>query len=84
MGLIVLFAVGAVLAWLASILARADDARSIAINVAVGVLGALAFGVLTAEGSLIAGISPTTLLAGATGASVTLVLFALARLRTAR
>ena len=72
------------MAWLASILARNDDARSIAVNVLLGVSGALVVGLLATGESLVAGISPLTLLAGASGAALTLALYALARMRFAR
>ncbi|ANY18859.1 hypothetical protein A6F68_00324 [Tsuneonella dongtanensis] len=84
MGLIVLLAVGAVLGWLASIVTRSDDARAIVLHVIVGIAGALLFGSLVSSESLLVGISATTLLAAAVGASVLLAILAFARLRLAR
>ncbi|MCT2557704.1 GlsB/YeaQ/YmgE family stress response membrane protein [Tsuneonella sp. YG55] len=84
MGFIVLLAVGGVLAWLASILTRGDDARSIALNLVAGEFGALVFGALVTRESLVLGISASALLAGIVGAIAMLVLLAVTRLRIAR
>lgn len=80
-GYIVLLAVGAVLAWLASILTRSDDARSIVLHLIVGTVGAVVFGALASRESLIVGISPTALFAGIAGSIVLLAALAYARRR---
>jgi uncharacterized membrane protein YeaQ/YmgE (transglycosylase-associated protein family) len=82
-GFIVLFAVGGVLGWVASILTRGDDRRTIAYYLAAGVAGALLFGALASDESLIVGLSATTLLAGMAGAVVLLAGLTFARRRTA-
>ena len=84
MGFIVLIAVGGVLGWLASILTRGDDGRSIAVFLAVGLAGALVAGALASDESLIVGLSASTLLAGLAGSVVSLAVLALARRRFAR
>jgi uncharacterized membrane protein YeaQ/YmgE (transglycosylase-associated protein family) len=83
-GYIVLLAVGAVLAWLASILTRSDDARAIFLHLVVGTLGALVVGALASRESLIVGISPTALFAGIGGAVALLTVLAFARVRMVR
>jgi uncharacterized membrane protein YeaQ/YmgE (transglycosylase-associated protein family) len=77
-------AVGGVLAWLASILTRGDDARSIALNLVVGVVGAIVFGALVSGESLVLGISATALFAGIIGSIGLLAMLAVTRLRMAR
>jgi uncharacterized membrane protein YeaQ/YmgE (transglycosylase-associated protein family) len=47
-GLVFLVIVGAILGWLAAIVSRAEDSRGILLNVAVGIGGALATGLLVA------------------------------------
>lgn len=84
MGFIVLISVGAILGWLASILFRGDDGRSIALNVALGVGGAFAGGALTSQDSLLIGLSATALMAATLGAGVVLAGFNLARGSLAR
>ncbi len=84
MGFIVLIALGGVLAWLASILTRDDDARSIALNVIVAELGALVFAGLMSGESLFLGISASALLAGIGGAVALLAGLAVMRMRLAR
>lgn len=79
MGFIVLLAVGSVLAWAASILGRGDDGRSIAQYLAAGVVGALLFGALASQESLMVGLSAWALLAGMTGSVVLLAALTFAR-----
>ncbi len=84
MGFIVLFAVGALLAWLAPILLRQDDARSIALFLIVAEVGALVFGGLASGESLLVGVSATALLAGSVGAIALLAALAFTRMRLVR
>lgn len=84
MGLIVLFAVGGVVGWLASILAGGDDTRSFALNVFAGIGGALLVGMLTSTVPLMDGLSATTLFAGTIGAIAMVAGFAFLRLRMVR
>lgn len=83
-GYIVLLAVGAVFAWLASILTRSDDAQSIGLYLMVGTLGAVVAGALASRESLIVGISPTALFIGIGGSIALLVVLTFARKRMAR
>lgn len=84
MGFLVLLAIGAVLGWLASIVFRGDDGRSIALNVALGVIGAFVAGSLASQDSLLIGLSATALLVAISGAVVVLAGFNLARGKLAR
>ncbi|MGX7951361.1 GlsB/YeaQ/YmgE family stress response membrane protein [Tsuneonella sp. HG249] len=84
MGFIVLFAVGGVLAWLASILTRGDDGRTIAQYLGAGIVGAQVAGVLASQESLMVGLSAWTLLAGMAGSVVALAVLTFARQRMAR
>lgn len=84
MGFIVLFAVGGVLAWVASIVTRGDDGRSIAQYLGAGIVGALLFGALASRESLMVGLSAWTLLAGMAGATTLLAALTFARKRVTR
>lgn len=83
MGFIVLLAVGSVLAWAASILARADDGPSIAQYLAAGVVGSLLFGALASRESLTVGLSAWALLAGMAGSLALLAALTFLRTRSA-
>ena len=72
MGFVVLIAVGGILGWLASILTRSDDGRGIALNVGLGIIGALVAGAFASSDSLLIGLSATALLLALLGASVVL------------
>ena len=84
MGFIVLVAVGAIMGWLASILFRSDDNRSIGVNVVLGILGAFVAGALASQDSLLIGLSATALLAAMVGAILLAAGFNLARGTLAR
>ncbi|MGN3974496.1 hypothetical protein [Tsuneonella sp. SYSU-LHT278] len=77
-------AVGGVFAWLASILTRGDDMRSIAFNLIAGIAGAIVFGALVSGESLVLGVSATALFAGIAGAAALLAVLAVTRTRMAR
>ena len=79
MGFVVLIAVGGILGWLASILSRTDDGRGIALNIGLGVVGALIAGGLASNGSLLIGLSAWALLLALVGAAVVLGGFNMAR-----
>jgi uncharacterized membrane protein YeaQ/YmgE (transglycosylase-associated protein family) len=81
MGFLVLIAVGGILGWVASILARSDDRRGIAINVVLGVLVALVAGGLASSESLLVGLSGQTLLLALAATAVVLGGYNLARAR---
>ena len=70
MGFIVILAVGSVVGWLASILMRDDDARSILATVLVANVGALLFSLFLSGESLLIGVSTDALLAGVAGAVI--------------
>jgi len=76
--------VGGILAWVASILTRGDDSRSIAIYIVVGIIGALSFGLLASRESLMVGLTASTLLAGIAGSAVLLAGLTFARYRLVR
>lgn len=79
MGFIILFATGGILGWLASILARSDDGRGIALNIVLGMVGALIGGALGSSESLLLGLSAEALLLALLGAVVLLAGFNAAR-----
>jgi uncharacterized membrane protein YeaQ/YmgE (transglycosylase-associated protein family) len=79
MGFVVLIAVGGILGWVASILSRSDDGRGIALNVGLGVIGALVAGAFASTDSLLIGLSAQALLLALLGASVLLAGLAFAR-----
>jgi uncharacterized membrane protein YeaQ/YmgE (transglycosylase-associated protein family) len=81
MGFLVLIAVGGILGWVASILARSDDRRGIAINVVLGVFVALVAGGLASSESLLVGLSGQTLLLALAATAVILGGYNLARAR---
>jgi uncharacterized membrane protein YeaQ/YmgE (transglycosylase-associated protein family) len=83
MGLILLIVVGGILGWLASIVVRADDRQGVLLNVATGIAGALIAGLLTNNGSVLAGLSPYALLAAFVGALAVLALVNVLRSRQA-
>ncbi|MFA9201015.1 MAG: hypothetical protein ACEQR8_07475 [Cypionkella sp.] len=82
MGFLVLFAVGGVLAWVASIVARGDEGRTIAQFLLAGIVGALLFGGMISEEPLMVGLSARALLAGMAGAILFLAGLVLARARS--
>lgn len=84
MGFVVLIAVGGILGWLASILSRNDDGRGIALNVVVGVFGALIAGGLASSESLMLGVSAQALLVALVGAALILAGFNAARVSRLR
>ncbi|GGE02385.1 hypothetical protein GCM10011515_22550 [Tsuneonella deserti] len=83
MGFVVLIALGSILGWLASIISRGDDGQSIALNVGIGVLGALVVGAFASSGSLLVGLSAEALLIALAGATAVLLAFNLAWARRA-
>ena len=84
MGLILLIVVGGILGWLASIVMRTDDRQGIALNVAVGIAGALLAGILTNGDSILAGISAFALLLALAGSIALLAVLNLFRFGTVR
>jgi uncharacterized membrane protein YeaQ/YmgE (transglycosylase-associated protein family) len=84
MGFLILIAVGGVMGWLASIMATGDTGRSIGVNVAVGLIGAVAAGALASRESLLIGLSATALLAALVGSIGLLAVFNAARLARTR
>lgn len=74
MGLLVLIVVGALLGWLASIVARLEERQDILLNIGIGVTGALVAGVLTNHGSILGALSSTAILTSLGGAIVLLAI----------
>ncbi|MDN3646717.1 hypothetical protein QWY75_10945 [Pontixanthobacter aestiaquae] len=79
MGLVILLAVGAILGWLSSIVLAVHNGRATAVYVAASIAGALAAGLSVAPSSLIEAIAPVSVLFGALGAVIALVLTHLVR-----
>ena len=75
MALAVLFLVGALLGWLASILARTEGAGEIVRQIGIGVVASLVGGLFMNNGTMIGGLSLTALGVGAAAAFVLLVLY---------
>ena len=63
MGLILLIVIGAIIGWLASIIARAEDHSSIVTQILLGMGVAVLVGTLTNSASILGGLSATALLA---------------------
>ena len=89
MGLVFLVVFGALLGWLAAIVMRAEDARGLVLNVALGICGALLAGLavhpLLGGGSLLEGrYSVDGLLAALFGAIAVLLAVNLLRNREVR
>ena len=62
MGLLILVVVGALLGWLATIILRIEDGRSILANALVGVLGSLVTGLIAGNGAVFGTVSGVALL----------------------
>ena len=75
MALAVLFIIGALLGWMASILARAEGAGDIVRQIAIGVVAAVVVGIFLNNGTLIGSLSLTALGAGSAAALVLLVVY---------
>ena len=81
MGFLVLIAIGGILGWVASIVSRSDDRRGIAINVALGLVAALAAGAIASSESLLVGLSGRTVLLALLASAIVLTGYNLARAR---
>ena len=81
MGLLILIVVGAILGWLATIVLRIEDGRTIAMNAGVGVLGSLLAGLVASGGSVVGAVSGIALLWAVVGAAVTIGIFNFVRQR---
>ena len=57
MALLLLIAIGAIIGWLATIITRSEDARSVLISVATGSGASIIAGLLANKGSVIGGLS---------------------------
>jgi uncharacterized membrane protein YeaQ/YmgE (transglycosylase-associated protein family) len=81
MGLLILIVVGAILGWLATIILRIEDGRTIAMNAGVGVLGSLLAGLVASGGSMVDAVSGIALLWAVAGAGVAIGIFNFVRQR---
>lgn len=81
MGLIILFAVGGIIGWLASIVLRREDVRDILHNIAAGVVGSVTGGALTSSVSIFGGLSATALLVSFVAGAVAVAAYNLFRHR---
>ncbi|MBD3730943.1 MAG: GlsB/YeaQ/YmgE family stress response membrane protein [Sphingomonadales bacterium] len=79
MGLLILIVEGAVLGWLAAIVTHEENGRRTFADVLTGIGGSLLAGIVVNKGSVIAGISPSTVLAGLAGAVAALAILNLVR-----
>ena len=84
MGLLILLVVGALLGWLATIILRIEDGRSILANALVGVLGSLIVGAIAGNGAVFGTVSGVALLWAVLGSLVAIGLFNLVRQRAYR
>jgi uncharacterized membrane protein YeaQ/YmgE (transglycosylase-associated protein family) len=78
-GLVVLIVVGGILGWLASIVMSQDTRRGVLLNLAVGVVVALLAGLVSNNGSIISGVSPSALLIALVAALAGLTVFNILR-----
>ena len=81
MGLLILVVVGALLGWLATIILRIEDGRSILANALVGVLGSLVTGLIAGNGAVFGTVSGVSLLWAVLGSVVAIGVFNLIRQR---
>ena len=81
MGLLILIVVGAILGWLATIVLRIEDGRTIAMNAGVGVLGSLLAGLVASGGSVVGAVSGIALLWAVAGSAVAIGIFNFVRQR---
>jgi len=81
MGLLILVVVGALLGWLATIILRIEDGRSILANALVGVLGSLVTGLIAGNGAVFGTVSGIALLWAVLGSVVAIGVFNLIRQR---
>ena len=81
MGLLILVVVGALLRWLATIILRIEDGRSILANALVGVLGSLVTGLIAGNGAVFGTVSGVALLWAVLGSVVAIGVFNLIRQR---
>ena len=84
MGLLILLVVGALLGWLATIILRIEDGRSILANALVGVLGSLIVGASAGNGAVFGTVSGVALLWAVLGSVVAIGLFNIVRQRAYR
>jgi len=84
MGLLILTVVGALLGWLATIILRIEDGRTILVNALVGVLGSLVTGLIAGNGAVFGTVSGIALLWAVLGSAVAIGLFNLVRQRAYR
>ena len=81
MALAVLFIIGALLGWMASILARTEGAGDIVRQIGIGVVASLVAGVFMNNGTIIGSLSLTAL-GGASAAAIVLLVIYHGVLRT--
>lgn len=81
MGLLILVVVGALLGWLATIILRMEDGRTILTNALAGVLGSLVTGLIAGNGAVFGTVSGAALLWAVLGSIVTISLFNIVRQR---
>lgn len=83
MGLVILFSLGAVIGWLATIALRVEEGRRILRFAIAGVIGSLLAGLAIGNASVFGGVSVTALGIAIAGAAVVVAAFYLYTRRTA-
>lgn len=83
MGLVILFSLGALIGWLATIALRVEEGRRILRFAIAGVIGSLLAGLAIGNASVFGGVSVTALGIAIAGAAVVVAAFYLYTRRTA-
>lgn len=73
MGFVLLFTLGIAMGWLASLVTLRDRWSAVALYACAGVAGALLTGEIASQHNLLLGVSGVTVLAGAIGATIAIL-----------
>ncbi|WP_324828695.1 GlsB/YeaQ/YmgE family stress response membrane protein [Qipengyuania zhejiangensis] len=79
MGLLILIVVGAILGWLATIILRVEDGRSILAHAIAGVAGSLVAGMIAGNGVIFGAVSGVALLWAVLGAAIAIGIYSLVK-----
>ena len=75
MALILLIVIGALIGWLASIIARCEDSRGVLIQIGLGAAVAVVAGLLINNGAILGGLSATALLLAVAITSIAMAVY---------
>ena len=75
MALILLIVIGALIGWLASIIARCEDSRGVLVQIGLGAAVAVVAGLLINNGAVLGGLSATALLLAVAITSITMAVY---------